>query len=116
MDAETISMFPGLEIEELNYVAGLVKNLDPDKKRAFASLYISKRKDAQMILLLALVGFLGFAGLHRFITNQIGMGILYIFTAGLCFIGTIVDLVNYRSLTFEYNQKMAQETLAIVNM
>ena len=116
MDSETINLFPGLEMEEMNYVAGLISNLDPDKKRAFASLYIAKRKDAQMILLLTLIGFLGFAGLQRFIINQIGLGILYLFTAGLCFIGTIVDLVNYRSLAFEYNQKMAQEALAIVNM
>jgi len=116
MDSETINMFPGLEMEELNYVAGLIKELDPDKKRAFASLYIAKRKDAQMILLLALVGFLGFAGLHRFIINQIGMGILYLFTGGLCMIGTIVDLVNYRSLAFEYNQKMANEAFSVVNM
>ncbi len=116
MDSETINMFPGLEMEEMNYVGGLINNLDPDKKRAFASLYIAKRKDAQMILLLTLIGFLGFAGLQRFIINQIGMGLLYFFTAGLCLIGTIVDLVNYRSLAFEYNQKMAQEALAIVNM
>jgi TM2 domain-containing membrane protein YozV len=116
MDSETISMFPGLEMEELNFIAGLIKDLDPDKKRAFASLYIAKRKDAQLILILALVGFLGFSGIHRFITNQIGMGILYFFTMGLCFIGTIVDMVNYRSLAFEYNQKMASEALSIVNM
>jgi len=116
MDSETISMFPGIEMEELNYISGLIKDLDPDKKRAFASLYIAKRKDAQLILILALIGFLGFAGIQRFMTNQIGMGILYFFTAGLCFIGTIVDIVNYRSMTFEYNQKMANEAISIVNM
>ena len=32
------------------------------------------------------------------------MGILYFLTGGLCLIGTIVDLVNHRSLAFEYNQ------------
>ena len=116
MDTDTIAMFPGIEMEELNYVGGLVKEMDPEKKRAFATLYLAKRKDAQLILILTLIGFLGFAGLQRFIINQIGMGILYFFTGGLCLIGTIVDLVNYRSLTFEYNQKMAQETLAIVKM
>lgn len=116
MDNETISMFPGLEIEELNYVGSIIKDFPPDKKKAFATLYLAKRKDAQMILILTLIGFLGFAGLQRFIINQVGLGILYFFTAGLCLIGTIVDLVNYRSLTFEFNRKMAEETLAIVNM
>ncbi|MBZ0243813.1 MAG: NINE protein, partial [Bacteroidales bacterium] len=58
---------------------------------------------------LCLLGFVGFAGVHRFILNQIGMGILYFFTAGLCLIGTIVDLVNYQNLTFTYNRQIASE-------
>ena len=43
-----------------------------------------------------------------------GMGILYFFTGGLCLIGTIVDLVNHKRLTFEYNQQMARESMAMV--
>ena len=116
MDPKIINILPGLDIEELNYVGGLISNMEEDKQRAFASLYLSKRRDSQMILLLTLVGFLGFAGIQRFLVNQIGMGIIYFLTGGLCLIGTIVDLVNYKKLTFEYNQKMAQEALAVVNM
>ena len=37
------------------------------------------------------------------------MGILYVFTGGLCLIGTIVDLVNHRQLAFDYNIKIANE-------
>jgi hypothetical protein len=37
------------------------------------------------------------------------MGLLYLFTGGLCLIGTIVDLVNYQSLAFDYNRKIADE-------
>ena len=44
------------------------------------------------------------------------MGILYFFTYGLCMIGTIIDLVNYKSITFEYNQKMVFESLQMVKM
>jgi TM2 domain-containing membrane protein YozV len=72
-------------------------------------IYRTRRKDPQLILLTCLVGFLGFAGIHRFLVNQIGMGILYFFTAGLCLIGTIVDAVNYQSLAFEYNRQIASE-------
>ena len=50
----------------------------------------------------------------RFILGQIGMGILYLFTVGLCFIGTIVDLVNYKQLTLEYNQQQAQEIILLM--
>ena len=68
-----------------------------------------------MILILTLIGFFGFAGLHRFILGQIGLGILYLLTAGLCFIGTIVDLVNYKSLAYEYNVRIAHETLNMMS-
>lgn len=36
--------------------------------------------------------FLGFFGAHKFYEGKIGMGILYIFTLGLCFVGWIIDL------------------------
>lgn len=37
--------------------------------------------------------FLGPLGGHKFYEGKIGMGILYIFTAGLFFIGWIIDLI-----------------------
>ncbi len=37
--------------------------------------------------------FLGGFGIHKFYEGKIGMGILYIFTGGLCLIGVIVDLI-----------------------
>ena len=58
--------------------------------------------------------FLGISGIHRFITGEIGMGILYLFTAGLCLIGTIVDLVNHQKLAFDYNRKVAEEVLVMM--
>lgn len=40
---------------------------------------------------LALCFFLGFAGAHKFYEGKTGMGILYLFTGGLCLIGTTID-------------------------
>lgn len=37
--------------------------------------------------------FLGYFGVHRFYVGKTGSGILYLFTAGLCGIGWIVDLI-----------------------
>ena len=37
--------------------------------------------------------FLGFFGAHKFYEGKVGMGVLYLFTAGLFGIGWIVDLI-----------------------
>jgi TM2 domain-containing membrane protein YozV len=109
-----LQLLPNVENEELIYIQGLVKNMSDEQIRQFAIIYSSRRKDPQMILLLTLVGFLGVAGIQRFIIDQIGMGLLYVFTGGLCLIGTIVDLVNYKNLTFEFNQKVARQVAGMV--
>lgn len=38
--------------------------------------------------------FLGVIGAHKFYEGKIGMGILYLFTGGLCGIGWIIDLIS----------------------
>ncbi len=113
--ANVLRHLPELEGMELGYIQGLMKNMDEEQASLFAQVYRARRKDAQMILILTLLGFFGFAGLHRFILGQIGLGILYILTVGLCFIGTIVDLVNYKSLAYEYNIKVAHETINMLS-
>jgi TM2 domain-containing membrane protein YozV len=113
--ANVLRHLPELEGMELGYIQGLMKSMDEDQASLFAQVYRARRKDSQMILILTLLGFFGFAGLHRFILGQIGLGILYILTLGLCFIGTIVDLVNYKSLAYEYNIKVAHETMNLLN-
>ena len=107
--AKVIDVLPELQGEEMMYVQSLIKDWDDDKARTFASAYRARRKEPNLILMTALLGFVGFAGIHRMLINQIGMGILYFFTAGLCFVGTIVDLINYQKLSFEYNQQVANE-------
>jgi len=102
-------LMPDIQGEEMVFIQSLTKDYDDDRLRNFANMYRARRKDPQMILLLCLLGFIGFAGVHRFVLNQIGMGVLYFFTAGLCFIGTIVDLVNYQNLSFTFNRQLAGE-------
>jgi len=112
--ANILQLMPMLDGEELVYVQGVIKNMTEDQAQQFANIYNVRRKDPQTILLVTLLGFLGVAGVQRFLTNQIGMGLLYFFTAGLCFIGTIVDLVNYRKIAFEYNYEVAQHIAVTV--
>ena len=112
--AKVIDVLPELSGEEMLYVQALIKDMDDEKARSFAGVYRSRRKDPQVILITALLGLVVLAGVHRFIMGQIGMGLLYLFTGGLCLIGTIVDLVNHQKLAFEHNQKMANEALSMV--
>ncbi len=102
-----INLIPEIELDEAQFLTTLLKDKNEEELHNFVNIYRSRRRDPQVILLTALLGFIGIAGIHRFIINNIGMGVLYFFTAGLCFIGTIVDLINYKNLTFEYNQKTA---------
>jgi TM2 domain-containing membrane protein YozV len=113
--AKVIEILPELQGEEMIYLQNILKDMDDVKARNFANVYRARRREPMLILVTALIGFVGFAGIHRFLMNQMGMGILYLFTAGLCFIGTIVDLVNYQKLAFEYNQKVANEVLVMIN-
>lgn len=112
--SKIFQLLPELEPSEMAYVQNLTKSLDDQGLMHFAQLYRVRRKDPQMILLTALAGFLGFAGIHRILLDEIGMGILYLLTAGLCFIGTIVDLINYKQLTYNFNTKVAHEVIHII--
>jgi TM2 domain-containing membrane protein YozV len=110
---EILKLMPEIELDEAQFISSLLKNKSEEDIKNFISIYRTRRKDPQTILLTALIGFLGVSGIHRFLINQIGMGVLYFFTAGFCFIGTIVDLINHKSLALEYNQKTATEINAL---
>ena len=111
-----ISLLYDTTPEELIQIDAMTKNFSDNQLQQFVMIYRTKRKDPQTILLCCLLGLVFLAGLHRFITGQIGMGILYLFTGGLCFVGTIVDAINHKELALEYNQKMIGETIAMLNM
>ena len=112
--ARVIEILPELTGEEMVYIQNLLKDMDDEKARTFANVYRTRRREPMLILVTALLGFLGFAGIHRFLTNSIGLGILYFFTVGLCFIGTIVDLVNHQKLAFDYNRLVADEVMMMI--
>ena len=96
--------------EELITINSRTQGFSDDELTHFCMIYRSKRKDPQTILLLCLLGLVCVSGIHRFVIGQVGMGILYFFTAGLCLIGTIVDAINHKDLALEYNASMIAET------
>ena len=109
-----LQLMPTLEGDEMLYVQELIKDMNDSQVQQFAIAYMARRKDPSNILIFTVVGFVGFAGIQRFVLNQIGMCILYLFTLGLCYIGTIVDAVNHKKLSFEYNTKQAQQIAAMI--
>ncbi len=98
----------------MNYIQQLLEGMSEENQKIFANVYRTRRRDPQTVLLMGIIGLLVVPGLQRFYVDQIGMGILYFLTIGLCFIGSIVDLVNYKRLAMEYNTKVAREALAMV--
>lgn len=106
----------GMSPEEMSFLQQATADLNENQQKYFYMSYTSKRKSAQDVLLFTLMGFFGIAGVQRFLLGQIGMGLLYFFTGGLCVIGTIVDLVNHKNLAMEYNKKMAYKSFHIAKM
>jgi TM2 domain-containing membrane protein YozV len=114
MKPNLINLIPSIEGEELVYLQMLTRELTDDKLQNFAIAYNGKRRSTDQILLACVLGFVCVAGVQRFLIGQTAMGILYLFTGGFCFIGTIIDVVNHKQLAFEFNQKMARESMAMV--
>jgi len=108
---------PGITPEEYSYLQQATAGLNEQQLRNFLMVYSSKRKNPSDMLIFCLLGlFCIVPGIQRFIVGQIGMGILYFFTGGLCLIGSLIDVINHKSLAFEYNQKMVFESLQMVRM
>lgn len=102
--------FPDLTPEEMGFLQQATAGLTDNQKKYFYMVYSGKRKNSQEILIFTLIGFIGVAGIQRFVLGQIAMGIFYLLTCGFCFIGTIVDLINNKSLALKYNKDMAYES------
>ena len=114
MERNPFMTIPALEPDELIYLQAFTQELDEKTLNQFIQVYNGKRKKTETILICCLLGFVAAAGIQRFVLGQVGMGILYFFTGGLCLIGTIMDIVNHKKLTFEHNQEMAKQSLALV--
>jgi TM2 domain-containing membrane protein YozV len=112
--SKVIKYMPELQGDEQLTIAKLMTEMSEEQADQFARVYRERRKDETTVLLTTLLAFVGIAGVNRFYLGQVGMGIAYLFTAGFCLIGTIVDIFNYKSLTNGYNEKQALDVSMLI--
>lgn len=113
---QMLMMLPDLQPDELLLIQNLTKDMSESQQQQFYSILRSKRKEKKDLLILAIIGFFGVAGIHRFVIGDVGMGILFLVTVGFCGIGTIIDLVNLDKMVSRYNQAQAMDSATMVKM
>lgn len=111
---QMMMMLPGTGPEELMHLQNLAEDMNEEQRRQFLVIYQGKRREQQNLTILTIVGFLGIAGLQRFVTDNVALGVVYLLTLGFCGIGTIIDLINIKSITNNYNNKQAIESAGMI--
>lgn len=66
------------------------------------ALVRTERQVPVAYLLLAL-GLFGFCGIHRFYTGRVVSGLIWLFTAGLCGVGQLIDLFFVPRMVEDHN-------------
>lgn len=112
----TYDAFAGMTVEEYSFIHHASAGLNENQMQTFMLVYNSRRKNPNDILLATLLGFLGIAGVQRFMTGQYLLGFLYLITGGFMGIGTIIDIFNYKNIANDYNSRLAYECYHIAKM
>lgn len=112
--SKVLRHLPELEGDEQVEVARLLNEMSDHQAEHFARIYRSRRRDPNHILLLAAVGFVGVAGLQRIYLDELALGLVYLFTGGLCVIGTIYDVIKYEELALRFNRNVAADVAETV--
>jgi len=112
--SKVLQHLPELDGDEQVEVARLLNKMSDEQAEHFARIYRSRRREPVHILILAAVGFIGAAGLQRLYMEEFALGLVYLFTGGLCLIGTIYDVIKYKDLALRYNRDVAVEVAGTV--
>ncbi|WP_299589875.1 NINE protein [Mucilaginibacter sp.] len=108
--------FPGMTMDEYSFIHHASAGLNQNQMTTFMAVYNSRRKNPTDILAATLLGFLGLAGIQRFMTNQILLGLLFLLTGGFLGIGTLIDAISYKSIANDYNRHLAYDCYQIAKM
>jgi TM2 domain-containing membrane protein YozV len=88
----------------------LTASLTQDQKNYFQARYAAESKDRTTLLLVSI--FLGKFGVDRFMLDDIGIGLLKLFTLGCCGVLWIIDICTITEKVDTYNRKKAHEIIA----
>lgn len=105
----------GITPEELIILQQTTVGLNQAEQNYFLNSYSAKRRSPENVMIFCIIGIV-IPGIQRFILDQIAWAVLYFFTGGLFFVMTVMDLLNYKKLSLEFNQKMAYESLQMAKM
>ena len=100
--ADLMRYMPELTGEEAQYVGGLLSNMTDEQAANFTFAYRGQRRVETTFIVLSIFS------IGRFYLGQIGMGILYVCTGSLCFVGGIADLLNHKKILAKHNREIAQ--------
>lgn len=90
--------------DKKSYIIDRLKNLSDDKSTLLLSIGL---KNPTTTLILSLLTGIG----DRIYLGQIGLAMLKLFTAGGFFIWYLLDLINYKKNTENYNMKLLDKHL-----
>ena len=93
----------------LNDVRARLEALPDDQATA---IYSVELKDPTTMLIISI--FLGTLGVDRFMLGDIGLGLLKLLTGGCCYVLLIIDIINIKKKTKEYNYNKICQALAIL--
>jgi len=85
----------------------MMQDLSEQQRMMFMSQYESAKKDRGTVLILSVL--LGTLGVDRFMIGDIGMGMLKLFTFGLCGVLWLIDIFSIRGKVDDLNRKNANE-------
>ena len=111
--ADVKKILPELKGEEQIFIQSLLLEMNDTQAERFATGYLAKRKSPTTILIATLIGFLGLAGIQRFLVGHFKLGLFYLVTVGLAGVCTIYEVFHHQKLALDYNKEQA-EPIAIM--
>jgi TM2 domain-containing membrane protein YozV len=91
----------------------MMAGLTDQQKQMFMASYAAASKDRTTLLLVSI--FLGKFGVDRFMMDDVGMGLLKLFTLGCCGVLWIIDICTITKRVDEYNRLKAQQIIAALH-